>query len=126
LFNLRQATELVLLLQFLLAKRAKIESTDGLAQWELHLVNKIDMQQVGILQASRKGGADLIKDNYLTYLTKLGGGLLMGTYLEDLRVYIQTWMLIWRKLLHIHPPSLQSLWTASSLQRMRSQKSLWC
>ena len=50
----------------------------------------------------------------------------MGTYLEDLRVHIQTWMLIWRKLLHIHPPSLQSLWTASSLQRMKSQKSLRC
>ena len=48
----------------------------------------------------------------------------MGTYLEDLRVHIQTSMLIWRKLLHIHPPSLQSLWTASSLQRMKSQKSL--
>ena len=63
MFNLRQATELELLLQFLLAKCAKIESTDGLAQWELHLVNKIDMQQVDILQASRKVGADLIKDN---------------------------------------------------------------
>ena len=50
----------------------------------------------------------------------------MGTYLEDQRVHIQTWMLIWRKLLHIHPPSLQSLWTASSLQGMRSQKSLRC
>ena len=76
MFNLRQATELVIIFAVLLAKCAKIESTDGLAQWELHLVNKIDMQQVGILQASRKGGADLIKDNYLTYLTKLGEGCL--------------------------------------------------
>ena len=50
----------------------------------------------------------------------------MGTYLEGLRVNIQTWIIIWRKLLHIHPPSLQSLWTASSLQRMRSQKLLRC
>ena len=50
----------------------------------------------------------------------------MGTYLENLRVHIQTWMLIWGKLLHIHPPSLQSLRTANSLQRMRCQKSTRC